>query len=268
MRPFGIHLRIDDCYSKLLHQTIKLNATACQFFFVPQNAKKQLKVTPQDKKDFLENKGNIAVFGHCTYLINPATSNKENKKISIATLKKEIQIAKTLGIKNLVLHGGSAKGYEDREDGIKTLADALDHVHDDEITFLVENTTHGGMSICSDLEDFVLLRTLAPNVKFCFDTAHAFAYGYNLEESEALVELLDQTMGTQNIKLLHLNDSAQICGSKIDQHEVPGMGLIGKETLLRLANHKKLQHTAIIVEPPVGKENIKKIMELREHITS
>jgi deoxyribonuclease-4 len=106
-----------------------------------------------------------------------------------------------------------------------------------------------------------------PNIHFCLDTAHAFAYGYNLEESEAFVELLDQTMGTQNIKLIHLNDSSQICGSKIDQHEIPGNGLIGKDTLLQLSRHKKLRHIPIIAEPPSGAENIAKtVMELREYL--
>lgn len=267
MKPFGVHLRINDKYSTLLKQTANMGATACQFFFVPQNEKKQLKVTLQDQEEFLRLNKNLTVFGHCTYWINPATNNAKNKKISIATLKKEIAIAKKLGIKHLVLHGGNAKGHTDRTDGIKSLAKILQKLDCDDITLLIENTTHGGMSICSDLDDFVILRELIPNSKFCLDTAHAFAYGYNLEETETFIELLDKTMGTQNIKLIHLNDSAQICGSKIDQHKIPGNGLIGKNTLLRLAKHKKLRHIPIISEPPPGETNLTKtVMELREYL--
>jgi len=274
MRTIGVHYRIEDNYTKLLQQALDAGANSCQFFLISQNGSRYVKLTPEDKATFLElkNKHLLEIYAHGSYWINAATGNEESSKISRTLLSKEIQIAKELGIKNIVLHAGSAKGFpQDRNDplsrtqGIEAVASILNELAiQKDVSILIENTAHGGKTVCSDLNDFKRLRKiLSPeaNVGFCLDTSHAFAYEYDLKETEKFMELLDQTMGIENIKLLHLNDSAKQKASKIDQHEIPGEGTIGKESLEKIINHEKLKHLPIIIEPPlIPSEKIREVI--------
>jgi len=263
LRKIGSHLRLDDSYSDMPEQAIALGADACQFFFIAQGANRYLKLTKEDKERFLELRKQVDVFAHSSYWINPATGKLVSREVSEKLLARELKIAHALDIDYLVMHAGSAKEYgrnlpeeKVRRLGIQATAKLLTNglKKEKQATVLVENTAHGGKTVCSDLNDFTTLRAhLDPAlpIGFCVDTAHAFAYGYDLEDTESFLALLDTTMGLENIKLIHLNDSLKPCGSKIDMHTIPGKGLIGQEALLRFATHPALQHLPIIIEPPV-----------------
>lgn len=259
----GIHLRIDKSYSKVLEQALALGLTSCQFFFVAHTTGKYVTLTNSDQKKFLALKEECtSVVAHSSYWINPATGNTYSAQASKGLLKKEITLAKKLGIPTIVLHAGNAKGFPthkkdpfNHQQGIKAVASLINEVlkKETDITLLIENTAHGNKAICSDLNDFVTLRPMiekTEQVKFCFDTAHAFSYGYDIAATESLVTLLDKTMGLKNIALLHMNDSKKESGSKVDQHALPGQGLIGTQVLNRLINHPQLEHIPLIIEPP------------------
>ncbi|MBU1008302.1 deoxyribonuclease IV [Candidatus Dependentiae bacterium] len=263
-RAVGIHLRIENSYTEMLEQTIQFGANACQFFFMPQDTNKYLKLTDKDQEAFLalKHKHKTTVFAHSSYWINPASGNPASARASHRMLKQEIEIAKKLDINHIVMHAGSAKGHE-KEAGIQAVATLLNTVLQDEkeITILIENTAHAGKTVCSNLEDFVALQSLltTTNVKFCLDTAHAYSYGYDLKTTDLFLKLLEQTMGLEHIKLIHLNNSAKPSGSKIDQHELPDQGLIGETVLQNIINSPKLKTLPIIIEPPiVSLEELKK----------
>jgi len=57
-------------------------------------------------------------------------------------------------------------------------------------------------------------------------------------------------MGLEKIKLIHLHDSAEKKGSKLDKHEIPGKGHIGKKILKSIINHKNLKKIPVILELP------------------
>ncbi|BDC34355.1 hypothetical protein Noda2021_03130 [Candidatus Dependentiae bacterium Noda2021] len=108
-----------------------------------------------------------------------------------------------------------------------------------------------------DLNDFkILLEQLERPEKlyFCLDTAHAYSYGYDIStdiEQERFIELVDKTMGLSQLALIHLNDTTEKKGSKIDRHAIPGKGNIGQESLKSFVNKKELAHLPLLLELPV-----------------
>jgi len=244
---------------------------SCQFFFTPQSTGKYLQLSTEDKKAFLNfrRKHFSTLYAHGSYWITPATGNQVSAQASLGILKKELALAKQLEINYLVLHAGSAKNFPDKNDGIKAMAAMLNEALEDEnnVKVLIENTAHAGKAVCSDLQDFATLQKLletGDKVSFCIDTTHAFAYGYDLEATDDFVAILNKTMGIENIKLIHLNDSASEYGSRIDAHLPPGKGLIGKQILKRFIRHPKLKNIPIIIEPPVLEEH--EIMDMIEEV--
>ena len=280
-RELGIHLRLEKSYLHMLEVAHDYGLRSCQFFFTPQSTGKYLQLTPTEKKAFLDfrRKHFSTIYAHGSYWITLATGNEVSAQASLGILKKELALAKQLEIDYLVLHAGSAKNLPDKNDGIKAMAAMLNEALEEEnkVKILIENTAHAGKAVCSDLKDFNMLRRLLKTedkvgfnkvgfnkVGFCVDTTHAFAYGYDLEATDDFVAILDKTMGIENIKLIHLNDSASEYGSRIDAHLPPGKGLIGKQILKRFINHPKLKNIPIIVEPPVLDE--KEMMDMIEEV--
>src|SRR5574338_58111 len=77
----------------------------------------------------------------------------------------------------------------------------------------------------------------------------------------------DDTVGFENLKILHLNDSKGELGSNLDRHEHIGLGKIGEKgmaSVVKLANKKNIP---IILETPIDNTrddfgNIKKVKEI------
>jgi deoxyribonuclease-4 len=274
-RPLGIHLRLTDTLYNVIRKAEAFDINAVQFFLTKLPTGKYINLNHENIDGFLciKNRSFSHMYIHCSYWIHLTTENKYSLSTSIKLLKKEIRMAKKLQIQYLVLHAGSAKEQK-KITAIETLARILNKVLKTErhITILLENTAHGGKTIGSDLQDFSILKTkidLSEKIKFCLDLAHGFSYGYNLENTKNFINTIDTHMGIENIELLHVNDSAEQQGSKLDKHAIIGQGYIGQNTLQNIFNHEKLQHIPIILElPPVEHNIVKKTIEKTRKILS
>lgn len=255
-RLIGLHLRLATTLPALLMRARELKSSIVQCFFVHQADSSYVSFAPGEleeslliiKKDFLQ------VYLHGSYWINLAGKRHNGWRV----FKRELELAQTLGFTHMIIHPGSAKSCETREEGIELLAKALNKAMSKEnsVTIMLENTAHGNMSVGGDLKDFKLLLTQLTHpekIEFCIDSAHAYSYGYDVSTPEGLelfVQEIEDSVGCQRVTLLHLNDIHDDCGSKIDKHMSPGEGKIGAVALQRFMNHPKLCHAGVILELP------------------
>lgn len=247
-----------------------------QFFLMPQKKNKYLRLTADDRDQFVElrRKQFEQIYVHSSYWINLTSGNNESAEIAENLLKREIKLAQKLELNYLVIHPGSAKGHlkapndpEGQIAGLASMARILNRVikASPDVTLLFENTPHGGRCVGSNLHDFSLLKTMLDQpdkIGFCLDIAHAFAYGYEVSKTKEFLKLLDQTMGLDQIKLIHLHDSAESFGSKKDRHALPGQGEIGASALKSLVTASPLKSVPLILElPPLTQAKIAPILE-------
>ncbi len=90
-------------------------------------------------------------------------------------------------------------------------------------------------------------------VGFCIDTAHAYAFGYNVadeQEQDAFIDLIGKTIGFDALSLIHLNDTKELLSSKRDRHDIIGQGMIGAHHLKRFMHHPKLVSVPVLLELP------------------
>ncbi len=267
-RAIGLHIRLITTLPDLLKRAKNMSSTIVQCFFVHQADGSYVSFAPGDIESsiaFLK-KHFTHAYLHGSYWINLAGKRHNGWRV----FKRELELAQTLGFSHIILHPGSAKSCETKEEGITLLARALDKALacNSTVTLMLENTAHGGMSIGGDIKDFkaVLEKLSAPEkIEFCLDTAHAYSYGYDIRTSEGLesfIEEVDASIGCHRVTLLHLNDIHDVCGSKIDKHMVPGEGQIGAQALQRFMNHPKLRHAAVILEVPnLTEQEEKKVLK-------
>ena len=204
-----------------------------------------------------------SVFAHSLYLINLATSDEALWEKSLDALTDDLERCERLGLPGLVLHPGSHKGAGEAV-GIARIAAGLDEVHTRlpgyGVQVWLENTAGQGDHLgyrFEQLQSMIDGVRLAERLGVCFDTAHAFAAGYELRTTEganATWAEFGRVLGLERLKAIHLNDSKRDLGSRVDRHEHIGQGLLGLETFRILLNDDRFLHVPMTLETEKSKD--------------
>lgn len=261
----GAHIDndIDDLVNNTLN--IKNNGGNCVQFFVNTMHKK--KHLYDDYKKFL-NENSIKCVIHASYTIN-CSQNWNNYSWWIKQFIDEIECAESIGAYGIVIHLGKQLGLS-KEEAFNNMYSALLHVHTItkkcNVKILIETSTGQGSEICFKLEDLAHFyrKFLSHNdegvkerIKLCVDTCHIFSAGYDIRNKNTIsqyLDLFDDLIGLEHIKLVHLNDSLNNIGEKVDRHENLGKGYIGLKPLLYFSKYFIKLNIPIILETP--NENI------------
>jgi hypothetical protein len=114
---------------------------------------------------------------------------------------------------------------------------------------LLENTAGMGTCLSSRLEEMagILAGLNGVPVDVCLDTAHLFASGYDIRSEEGLrttIGQIENTLGLERVRVMHVNDSKISLGGRVDRHEHIGKGKIGVEAFRRILTHPRLSAKA------------------------
>ena len=226
-------------------------------------------------KDKLSSSGIVPVVSHMPYLPNLASPSKSTHKRSVRTLVAEIERCQVLGIPYLVTHLGShmGKGLDIGHDRIVEAVNTALAAPAETVMILLENTAGTKNSTGTYFEEIekILDRIEIPKrVGVCLDTSHAFAAGYELRNENSLDEVFkrfEDIVGTDRLRVIHLNDSKGGLGSHVDRHEHIGMGYIGEKGFKVILKHHLFRERPLILETPIDDRrddygNISKVREL------
>ena len=247
-----------------------------QMFSRSPRGGKAPELTPAVVKKFKDNCKKYKLdnyYIHTPYYINLASEKKRIKYSSIKVIREDLERGSQLGAKYVMTHLGSAKDVGMKK-GIAMVVTGLKEIlkgYTGSTKFLIEMSAGSGAIIGSKFEDVkTILKGVGPKVHgVCFDTAHAFASGYDLRNKKAVDQTLkdfDKTLGLSKLKLIHINDSASDFDSRVDRHAHIGMGKIGREGFEVFVNHPKLKHLDAILETPGDgrQDDVKVLKELRD----
>lgn len=124
------------------------------------------------------------------------------------------------------------------------------------VELLLENTAGAGTSLGGSFITIgKILQSLGPGVPLgvCLDTAHAWAYGYDLAGPAGLQDTMAEIgrhFGREKIKVVHFNDSSTPRGSRRDRHAHLGEGLIGTAGLKGFLHYPWPEEMPVILETP------------------
>ena len=124
-----------------------------------------------------------------------------------------------------------------------------------EVTVLLQNGWTPRNSIGTRFEELreILDKLPAKVYGVCLDTCHAFISGYDFRTDEKcndFIDKLNNMVGLDTVKFIHLNDSKMDIGSRFDVHESIGLGKIGVEGLKTIINHKSLRDLPMVMQMP------------------
>ena len=198
---------------------------------------------------------------HAPYIINLGNTTKpETFELGVDFLTSEIQRTHALGAKQIVLHPGAHVGAG-ADAGIQQIIKGLNEVltADQEVQIALETMAGKGTECGRSFEEIAqIIDGVTHNEKLsvCFDTCHVHDAGYDIvQDFDGVLNEFDKTVGIQRIKVLHINDSKNVCGARKDRHENIGFGEIGFGSLNYIVHHPAFTEVPKILETPyVGED--------------
>lgn len=261
----GCHLSISGGLEQTIARAEELHINALQIFSHNARSWKMSPLKPEEAQRFIERRRHAHIeyaVIHTIYLINLASPDPKNFKLSVQALKDEVQRAGELKIPHVNTHIGAHLG-QGVEQGLERIVEAIDTVlaspqaqSAPDVMILLENSAGEGTELGAT---FAELGTVLKNIKeksrvgVCIDTCHAFCAGYDLTTPQGLEKTLaelDREVGLERVALVHLNDSKFPLGSRRDRHEHIGQGYIGTEGFRLVVNHPALRDKPFILETP------------------
>ncbi|MGI5270708.1 deoxyribonuclease IV [Nonomuraea sp. CA-218870] len=227
-------------------------------------------------QDALLAESGVETFVHVPYLVNFGSPSADTLANSEAVVRHTLRRGAEIGARGVVVHTGSAVS-QPRDDAMRQLREhllpLLDEIPDGGPDLLLEPMAGQGAMLCAtvgDLEPYLAALDWHPRAGVCLDTCHAFAAGHDLAAEGGTDEMLDllHKIAPGRLKLIHANDSKDVCGAKKDRHENIGAGHIGTRPFAELMRHPAAAGVPLCIETP-GKadkhrEDIETLKRLRD----
>ncbi|WP_341716937.1 deoxyribonuclease IV [Micromonospora sp. FIMYZ51] len=203
----------------------------------------------------------VAVYIHASLLVNLGSPTAATVERSVQTLTHALRRGTEIGARGVVFHAGSAVDAGHTEAAMRQVRESLLPLLDSAAAtggpmLLVEPSAGGGRSLACRVEQlgpYLDAVDRHPWLGVCFDTCHAWAAGHDLAAEGGMTETLDTlvaTVGADRLRLVHANDSKDLCGSTRDRHENIGKGTIGEPAFAELMRHPATAGVPILVETP------------------
>ena len=243
-------------------EALSYNATALMIYTgAPQNtirkALKELHIAEALKlmDEYQIDRKHLII--HAPYIINPATTDPDKRDFCINFLTQEVKRSYAMGSKVIVLHPGNTLGLP-VEEAIKNICDVVNQIIENtketDVVIALETMAGKGTEVgrtfyeIKQLLDGIIDQS---RIGVCIDTCHMFDSGYDLvNDYENVKKSLDEVIGIERVKVIHLNDSKNPLASHKDRHANLGDGYIGFETLYRICHDEDFAMIPKILETP------------------
>jgi deoxyribonuclease-4 len=260
----GAHLSSAGGLHKAVDRAEAAGADSLQVFTQSPRTWRPTNHDPATFERFRERRAEVELAGvlcHALYLCNFAAPNDEVYEKSVAALRNTMEVACAIGAEGVVVHVGSHLG-SGLDAGLERVVPAMEQVLElcsDETWLLMENSAGAGGTIGRSVGELaVLYERLGghPRLGVCLDSCHLYVSGVDVTDAaalDALLDELDDSIGLDRLRALHVNDSAAPLGSNRDRHANIGEGLLGERLGVFLGN-PRLQGLPAVLEV-AGPEN-------------
>jgi deoxyribonuclease IV len=233
--------------------SVQLFAQSPRMWRFPEHAEEDLARFRERRADA----GLGAVLVHALYLCNLATKDRTIYAKSRATMGSTMEAACAIGADGVVFHVGSHLGAGLKA-GVKRCVPALREVleHCSDTTWLLlENSAGAGGTIGRSIDELAVIVDALdrhPRLGICLDSCHLFVSGVDVGEPDAVTAVLaevDERVGLDRLRALHVNDAAAPLGSNRDRHANVLEGELGERLGAFLA-HPSVQGLPALMETP------------------
>jgi deoxyribonuclease-4 len=245
---YGIGSHIKKC-STLLDTVKQVDGRAPYQIFLNGPQCSKISVSDLDIAStnlYIEENG-LNIYVHTPYILNLASEFKEGEW-QYTLFRKYIEISCAIGAKGVVIHVAkhTKQSYENAITTMKKNLESFLEYASEQCPILLETPAGQGTETLKDMNEFCeFVQNFKDNrIRACVDTCHVFACGHDpLEYVTKMV-----TEYPSMLKLVHFNDSKDVCGSCLDRHAYIGTGHIGTQKMSSIAMYCNQIGIPMVVE--------------------
>lgn len=253
------------------HAPLRGREVGCEAIQIFTKSNRQWRARPLDDVEVRAFRRNLAaarieaVVAHACYLLNLAAPTRAVWRRSVVALREELERAERLGVPFLVTHPGSGLGAPE-VDSIARVSEAVNRLHADlprhRVRILLETTAGQGTSLGHWFEQLAAIVEQVEaghRVGICLDSCHLFAAGYDFRTADGyrrVMRALATCLGVARVQVIHLNDSQQGLGSRVDRHAHIGHGQLGLTAFTSFLTDPNFRRVPMILETPKGDDAV------------
>jgi deoxyribonuclease-4 len=224
--------------------------------------------------DELEGSGIKKILLHGIYLTNLAREDKKLNHLGKMGLVVYLDFSERVAneIEKRGLDAQKELGYDESIDRISEGMNWVLKTTPGSQKLLIETTAGTGKNLGRSFEELKRMRDgveQKDRVGFVLDTQHTYAAGYDwINDMDGVIKQMEDVLGIENIKSIHLNDSMMELASNKDRHANLGEGELGEKTIRELLHREELKDIPFILETPALKadsttvDEVERFMEL------
>jgi deoxyribonuclease IV len=256
----GAHVSVSGGIHTAIDRAEALGCDSVQIFTQSPRAWRPTNHPAANFERFKERRAEAGIGGvvcHAVYLVNLAAPDDTVYEKSVAAVENTMDVACAIEADGVVIHVGSHMGAG-FEAGLERAAPALARALDrcSETTWLLlENSAGAGGTIGRSLDELAVLVDRLdrhPRLGICLDSCHLWVSGVDVTDRGALdacLNELDERVGRERIRAVHVNDAAAPLGSNRDRHANVGEGELG-EDLGVFVGHPRFEGLPALLEVP------------------
>jgi deoxyribonuclease IV len=255
---YGAHVSSEGGISSAIDRAEELSCDAVQVFTQSPRMWKPTAHAPEQIERFRTRRKEVGVRSvvcHALYLVNLAGPDREMRAKSVTAMRASLETAAAIGAEGVVFHVGShvgaglAQGFRRAVPALRGLLELTD----ERLWLVLENSAGAGGTIGRSVDELATLFDRLdrhPRLGICIDSCHWWVSGIDVTDPDALdaaLDELDERIGIDRLRCLHVNDAEVGLGSNRDRHAPLGRGTIGDGLGTFLA-HPAFQGLTAILE--------------------
>ena len=256
----GAHVSTAGGIHTAIGRAVDIGAESVQVFTQSPRAWRPTNHPPENFERFKQARAEAgigAVVCHALYLINLAATDEDVREKSRAALLNTVGVACAIEADGVVIHVGSHMG-DGFAAGLKRALPALKAALaacQGPTWLLLENSAGAGGTIGRSLDELAVLFDRLdrhPRLGVCLDSCHLWVSGIDVTDPavyDATLAEVDERIGLERLRCLHVNDAAAELGSNRDRHANVLDGVMG-EGLGTFLAHPRVQGLPAILETP------------------
>jgi deoxyribonuclease-4 len=260
---FGAHVSSSGGIDTAIDRIEKIGGDCVQVFTQSPRMWRPTNHTREAIERFKSRRAEAGIHGvvcHALYLCNLATMDDAIYEKSVMTMCATVDAACAIEADGVIFHVGSHLGAG-FEAGLARVVVALELILgrcSGDTWLLMENSAGAGATIGRSIEELAVLVDALdghPRLGLCLDSCHLYVSGVDVTDPavvDALVREVDERVGLDRLRALHVNDAAAPLGSNRDRHANVLEGELG-EGLGAFLAHPGFQHLPAYLEVP-GKD--------------
>jgi deoxyribonuclease IV len=222
---YGAHVSSAGGISTAIDRAEELGCDAVQVFTQSPRMWRPTEHSEEQVARFRERREEVRIKGvvcHALYLVNLAGTDRELHRKSVTAMRASMETAAAIGAEGVVFHVGSHLG-KGLDAGYKRAVPALRELlelTDERLWLVLENSAGAGGTIGRSVDELAALFDRLERherLGLCLDSCHWWVSGVDVTDPDALAHL-DDSIGLDRLRCLHVNDADATLGSNRDRH--------------------------------------------------